>query len=147
MAQSKLVRATATSHVFKLSMRAVLCCSSELSVNGFWRGKTKEKRHQTDKFRVAHFPGFSLDTIPPERLIWTFKDIYHSTMLHMRMYILNYRLSYSYIHVYVWTNRGRVLTLQCMHSMFKLKWHIAMRHSYQDFTQVLPADMQPPHRP
>lgn len=37
MAQSRLVRATATSHVFKVSMRAVLCCSSELSVNGFWR--------------------------------------------------------------------------------------------------------------
>lgn len=36
MLQSKLVRATATSHVFRLSIRAVLCCSSELSVNGFW---------------------------------------------------------------------------------------------------------------
>lgn len=35
MVQSKLVRATATSHVFKLSTRAVLCCSSELSVKGF----------------------------------------------------------------------------------------------------------------
>lgn len=38
MFQSMRVRATATSHVFKLSIRAALCCSSELSVKRFWRG-------------------------------------------------------------------------------------------------------------
>lgn len=42
MVQSSLLRATAMSHVFKLSMRAVPFCSSELSVKGFWRGKNKE---------------------------------------------------------------------------------------------------------
>lgn len=41
MAQSKLVRATATSQVFKLSIRAVLCWSSELSVKGSYRGEKK----------------------------------------------------------------------------------------------------------
>lgn len=39
MVQSMQVRATAMSHVFKLSIRAALCCSSELSVKRFWRGK------------------------------------------------------------------------------------------------------------
>ena len=55
MVQSKLVRATATSHVFKLSMRAVLCCSSELSVNGFWRGEINIKQRLDQWLVNYHF--------------------------------------------------------------------------------------------
>lgn len=43
IAQSKSVSATATSQVFKLSMWAVLCCSSELSVKGFCKEKQAKK--------------------------------------------------------------------------------------------------------
>lgn len=44
MLQSMLLKATATFHVFKLSMWAVLCCSFEFSVNGFWGEMQKKKK-------------------------------------------------------------------------------------------------------
>lgn len=69
MVQSKLVRATATSHVFKLSMRAVLCCSSELSVNGFWRGEIniKQRLDQGWLFFSRHPTTWKIDTNTTQR--------------------------------------------------------------------------------
>lgn len=140
MAQSKLVRATATSQVFKLSIRAVLCWSSELSVKGSYRGEKKNNACPisisidiTTLERMLEMPVFcflvffkQIDVLSWQQSTEAFEQNLHCA--GAASWIIDCVIPAPEPCTSKLT-KDIVLTLGDMHRMFNLKWHAAVTFS------------------